>query len=177
MERELALDLLGPLSSLGHARRHLAHLVLEDVDVLGEVLGLGLQDADPLLISEGRRRAWDWDSCRSPGTFPLGLLDAVPPGGRRRWWNLLLPGRVSAQRRSRWAAEPLCGTRHRWRVLRREANEDIAQREVTIMGDREIPYRLLKKIMATATEADYGQISLAVLQKSSDELGNLQAAR
>ena len=62
------------------------------------------------------------------------------------------------------------------RVLRREAQEDIAGREVTIMGDKDIPYRLLKKVMATCTESDYGQISLAVLQKSSDELDNVQAA-
>jgi len=63
------------------------------------------------------------------------------------------------------------------RVLRREANEDIANREVTIMGDKDIPYRLLKKVMATCTDADYGRISLAVMQKSSDQLGELQAAR
>jgi len=63
------------------------------------------------------------------------------------------------------------------RVLRREAQEDIAGREVTIMGDKDIPYRLLKKVMATCTQSDYGQISLAVLQKSSEKLGNLQASR
>jgi biopolymer transport protein ExbD len=63
------------------------------------------------------------------------------------------------------------------RVLRREARDDIARREVTIMGDKEIPYRLLKKVMATCTKSDYGQISLAVLQKSSEKLDNLQAAR
>jgi biopolymer transport protein TolR len=63
------------------------------------------------------------------------------------------------------------------RVLRRESQEDIAAREVTIMGDKDIPYRLLKKVMATCTESDYGQISLAVLQKSSDELGDVQASR
>ena len=63
------------------------------------------------------------------------------------------------------------------RVLRREARDDIAGREVTIMGDKDIPYRLLKKVMATCTGADYGQISLAVLQKSSEKLDNLQAAR
>jgi biopolymer transport protein ExbD len=63
------------------------------------------------------------------------------------------------------------------RVLRREATDDIAGREVTIMGDKDIPYRLLKKVMATCTRADYGQISLAVLQKSSEKLDNLQAAR
>ena len=56
------------------------------------------------------------------------------------------------------------------RVLRKEAQDDIAGREVTIMGDRDIPYRLLKKVMATCTASDYGQISLAVLQKSSDKL-------
>ena len=56
-------------------------------------------------------------------------------------------------------------------MLRREAKQDdIAGREVTIMGDKDIPYRLLKKVMATCTESEYGQISLAVLQKSSDKL-------
>ncbi len=63
------------------------------------------------------------------------------------------------------------------RVLRREAQDDIAGREVTIMGDKEIPYRLLKKVMATCTASDYGQISLAVLQKSSEKLDSLQASR
>ena len=62
------------------------------------------------------------------------------------------------------------------RVLRREARDDIAGREVTIMGDKDISYRLLKKVMATCTASDYGQISLAVMQKSSDKLGDLQAS-
>jgi len=66
------------------------------------------------------------------------------------------------------------------RVLRRESQDDIAGREVTIMGDKDIPYRLLKKVMATCTESEYGQISLAVLQKSSDkldEVAEIQASR
>ena len=63
------------------------------------------------------------------------------------------------------------------RVLRRETQDDIAGREVTIMGDKDIPYRLLKKVMATCTMADYGQISLAVLQKSSDQLEQIAASR
>jgi biopolymer transport protein ExbD len=46
--------------------------------------------------------------------------------------------------------------------------QKIAGREVTIMADKEIPYRLLKKVMATSTAADYGQLSLAVLQSASD---------
>ena len=44
----------------------------------------------------------------------------------------------------------------------------IANREVTIMADKEIPYQLLKRVMATSTAADYGQLSLAVLQKASE---------
>jgi biopolymer transport protein ExbD len=63
------------------------------------------------------------------------------------------------------------------RVLRKEAQDDIAGREVTIMGDKDIPYRLLKKVMATCTASEYGKISLAVLQKSSDKLGQLSASR
>lgn len=54
------------------------------------------------------------------------------------------------------------------RVLRADAKDDVARREVTIMGDREIPYSLLKKVMATCTDADYGRVSLAVLQTTSD---------
>ena len=50
------------------------------------------------------------------------------------------------------------------RVLRKEAMDDIENREVTIMGDRELPYRLLKRVMATCTAAEYGRISLAVLR-------------
>jgi biopolymer transport protein ExbD len=54
------------------------------------------------------------------------------------------------------------------RVLRQESMDDIEGREVTIMGDKDIPYSLLKKVMATCTDADYGQLSLAVMQKTSD---------
>ena len=38
-------------------------------------------------------------------------------------------------------------------------------REVTIMGDKAIPFRLLKRVMATCTDAAYERISLAVVQK------------
>lgn len=63
------------------------------------------------------------------------------------------------------------------RVLRQETRDDVAGREVTIMGDKDIPYRVLKKVMATCSASDYGRISLAVLQKSSDQIDNLAAAR
>lgn len=35
-------------------------------------------------------------------------------------------------------------------------------RAVTIMGDQNVPYKLLKRVMATCAEADYRDISLAV---------------
>jgi len=45
------------------------------------------------------------------------------------------------------------------------AQQSIADREVTIMGDRNIPYVVLKKVMATCTDADYGKVSLAVIER------------
>ena len=46
---------------------------------------------------------------------------------------------------------------------------DITDRQgVTIMGDQEIPYALLKKIMLTCAGADYNNISFAVTQKAAD---------
>lgn len=53
-------------------------------------------------------------------------------------------------------------------ILATGGEDATADREVTIMGDREIPYSLLKKVMATCTAADYGRLSLAVLQKAEN---------
>jgi biopolymer transport protein TolR len=50
-------------------------------------------------------------------------------------------------------------------VGRELSARDLASREITIMGDKALPYDVLKKVMATCTDADYGRISLAVLQK------------
>ena len=44
-------------------------------------------------------------------------------------------------------------------------DQDIAQREITIMADKALPYDVLKRVMQTCTDADYGKISLAVIQK------------
>ncbi len=49
--------------------------------------------------------------------------------------------------------------------LRTASQEDLADREITIMGDKNTPFAVLKKVMATATAADYGKVSLAVLQR------------
>jgi len=39
--------------------------------------------------------------------------------------------------------------------------------EVTIMGDKTIPFELLNRVMQTCKRAGYGSISLSVLQRSS----------
>ncbi len=61
------------------------------------------------------------------------------------------------------------------RLLRKDAQAAIADREVTIMGDHELPYSLMKKVMASCTAADYGKIFLAVAQKDPDA-GGLMAS-
>jgi biopolymer transport protein ExbD len=47
-------------------------------------------------------------------------------------------------------------------ILRDAARENLAEREITIMGDRTLPYAVLKRVMATCTDANYGKVSLAV---------------
>jgi biopolymer transport protein ExbD len=41
----------------------------------------------------------------------------------------------------------------------------VESKEVTILADKTIPFRALKKIMSTCTGSGYGRISLAVIQK------------
>ncbi len=45
------------------------------------------------------------------------------------------------------------------------AQKDISKREVTIMGDKSTPYSVLKKIMFTCSDADYGKVSFAVVER------------
>lgn len=40
-------------------------------------------------------------------------------------------------------------------------------KEVTILADKTIPFKVLKKIMSTCTASGYGRISLAVIQKAA----------
>lgn len=42
----------------------------------------------------------------------------------------------------------------------------IASQEITILADRTIPFRVLKKVMSTCTDSGYSRISLAVIQKA-----------
>lgn len=53
-------------------------------------------------------------------------------------------------------------------ALNENQRRSLPAKEATIMGDREIPYRLLKKVIASCTEAGFERISLAVLQVKSE---------
>ncbi len=52
------------------------------------------------------------------------------------------------------------------RLRKNDDSAKIENREVTIMGDKGLPYELLKRVMASCTAAQYGRISLAILQKA-----------
>ena len=52
------------------------------------------------------------------------------------------------------------------RTLLRKENEPQNQ-SVTIMGDKAIPYTLLRKVMYTAARANFSDVSFAVSQKAS----------
>jgi biopolymer transport protein TolR len=54
------------------------------------------------------------------------------------------------------------------RIQRETARENLAEREVTIMGDKSTPFSVLKRVMATATASDYGKVSLAVIQRERE---------
>ena len=49
-------------------------------------------------------------------------------------------------------------------VIRRE--NEAQTKTVTIMGDKQIPYRLLRKVMVTCARANFSEVSFAVLRKT-----------
>jgi biopolymer transport protein ExbD len=51
----------------------------------------------------------------------------------------------------------------------------LTEKEVTVMADKDLPYELLRKVLATCTAAAYGKISLAVLQKEGPATGRAGA--
>jgi len=58
------------------------------------------------------------------------------------------------------------------KVLRTEADkrvlkdkDDPTSHEVTVLADKDLPYSFLKKVLSTCTAAEYGKVSLAVLER------------
>jgi biopolymer transport protein ExbD len=50
-------------------------------------------------------------------------------------------------------------------ILNTAQQHDISKREVTIMGDKRIPYSVLKTILVTCSHADYGKVAFAVVER------------
>lgn len=64
------------------------------------------------------------------------------------------------------------GTVAQIRVRLAQLEQDIGAttpegKEITVLADRTIPFKVLKKIMSTCTASGYGRISLAVVQKTA----------
>ena len=57
--------------------------------------------------------------------------------------------------------------RQRSRIIGVSTKTIAESSEVTILAQKTTPFKLLKKIMSSCTNAGYGKISLAVLQKAS----------
>jgi len=53
------------------------------------------------------------------------------------------------------------------RMTQPTTTDDNPDQEVTIMGNKDIPYKLLKKVMASCTVAGFSRVSLAVMQKAA----------
>jgi biopolymer transport protein TolR len=61
---------------------------------------------------------------------------------------------------------PLSEALKRPRVIgQKMAERELAEREVTVMADKTLPYEVIKKVMSTCTDADFGKISFATIEK------------
>lgn len=52
-------------------------------------------------------------------------------------------------------------------IIETGAQTAAENKEVTLLADKTIPFKVLKKIMSTCTSSGYGKISLAVVQKEA----------
>ncbi len=91
--------------------------------------------------------------------------------------DILVMGRKVAEVAAALASEEPHIPALQERLERLAANRRLPQQaggplpEVNILADKQTPYRLLRKIMLSCTRAHYGQVSLAVLQKSESGAG------
>jgi biopolymer transport protein ExbD len=50
------------------------------------------------------------------------------------------------------------------------AAPELAEKEITVLADKTLPYEVVKRVMATCTGEGYGHISLAVLEKETTQI-------
>lgn len=119
-----------------------------------------------VLTQDDSIRLPDSTSAQQPGTSLMLMVNAE---------HVLVNGRVVASVPEVMAAddseiatlrEELTYRASRARPLSEE--DQVTGRPITIMGDKAIPYQLLKKIMATCAATDYRDIALAVAQQAAE---------
>ncbi len=52
-------------------------------------------------------------------------------------------------------------------IIETSSNAVAESREITLLADKSIPFKVLKKIMSTCAASGYGKLSLAVIQKEA----------
>jgi biopolymer transport protein ExbD len=52
-------------------------------------------------------------------------------------------------------------------IIETSSKTDAESKEITLLADKSIPFKVLKKIMSTCTASGYGKLSLAVIQKEA----------
>ena len=93
-------------------------------------------------------------------TLPAVLAspDSAIPALLQALAELQQPGSVAGPRGDETVAEITAGIA--------AADDALKSRELTIMADRSIPFRVIKKVMLNCQQAGYQQISLSVVQRS-----------
>ena len=66
-----------------------------------------------------------------------------------------------------WHYHPVGNVTELSKVLVKDVGANEQLQEITLLGDKSIPFSILKKVMSTCTELGYTKISLAVVQKSA----------
>ena len=63
--------------------------------------------------------------------------------------------------------DPLGAMLRRPMLAGEETAEGLADREITVIADKTLPYEVVKRVMSTCTSEGYGRISLAVIEKET----------
>jgi biopolymer transport protein ExbD len=58
--------------------------------------------------------------------------------------------------------------KHKGKIIGIKTGQEVKGDEVTILAHKTVPFKLLKKVMSSCTSAGYSKISLAVIQKASN---------
>lgn len=91
--------------------------------------------------------------------------------------DILVNGKKATTLDDAHASDALTSVRELLEAVPREllrfddGSEQEGRGEVTVLADRDTPYKIIRKVMEACTQAEYARISLAVLQKTEIESG------